>query len=148
HRTVESATSGPPVPRGPVLDLVLVAEVDDSPRLVQGRTRIGLEHAGAALAWGVVVLVLWRLLDQGLARPARRVTETLERIAAGEESARTGLSGNDDIAAIGAAFDRLVDRMRLEASDMREAHALLEAALETLPLGVLVARREDGRTLF
>src|SRR4029077_14528224 len=80
--------------------------------------------------------------------PARRVAETLERMAAGEESARTGMSGNDDIAAIGAAFDRMVDRRRLEASDVREAHALLEATLETLPLGVLVARREDGRPLF
>ena len=148
HRTLEPSSTGPPVPRGRALDLVLVAEVDDSPRLAAGRARIALEHAGAALAWGIVVLVLWRVLEHGLARPARRVAETLERLAAGEVSARTGMSGNDEIAAIGAAFDRLVDRMRLEASDVRNAHALLEATLETLPVGVLVARREDGRPLF
>ena len=148
HRTHEPPTIGPEVPPGPASDLVLLAELDDSPALKAGRETLVRQHGAALLVWGIVVLVLWRVLASGLSDPARRVAETLDRFATGDETARTGMADVDEIGAIGAAFDRLADRMRLEASDERDSHALLESTLESLPIGVLVARREDGRPVF
>lgn len=54
-----------------------------------------------------LVLLLWLLLYAMLTRRARRIVDTMRRVAEADFSARTGLTGRDEIARIAQALDAL-----------------------------------------
>ncbi|HEY3216669.1 MAG TPA: response regulator [Candidatus Eisenbacteria bacterium] len=117
-----------------------------APQAASGQRILG-EHAAAAAIGAVLLFLLWLALELQLARPARRVAGALERFEAGQGSPRTGIQGGE-IGAIAAAFDALADRLDGETRNHRESRQLLECALESLPVGVIVVRRQDGRPLY
>ncbi|MEW6353740.1 MAG: EAL domain-containing protein [Pseudomonadota bacterium] len=78
-------------------------------------------------------------------RVARLVTAT-ERFAAGDFSVQSGLHGNDELARIGRAFDRMArtieaDSVRLRESTLLLEHQALHDRLTNLPNRVLLEDR-------
>lgn len=68
-----------------------------------------------SLAVGIAVLIIgsllaWTLSDRILA-PVSRVTETAHSISAGDLRGRIEVSGNDEIAQLGATFNAMLDRL-------------------------------------
>ncbi len=68
----------------------------------------------------VLVLVMAFLLARSISRPVGRLTRAVRRVARGDFSVRAQMSGKDEIAQLGEAFDRMVpaleDRVRLRQS--------------------------------
>lgn len=78
-----------------------------------------------AVAW-TVALALWVI--GRLTRPHRAIIATAQKIAAGDLSARVGMSGNDDVARLGHTIDEMLDRLSLLLRSQQQfiAHAAHE----------------------
>ena len=97
------------------------------------------------LRWQLAILGLLALLA-GLAatvivtrratRPLDRVAASASRLAAGDLGARTGLSGSDEIGAVGRAFDEMAERLEAAFRAQRAFAADASHELRT-PLAVL-----------
>jgi CheY-like chemotaxis protein/PAS domain-containing protein len=137
---------GPPrVPVGPAHVLIR-----HDPSAALGAARGAVLSDASLLAGGLLagLLLLALGLQLGLARPARRILSTLERFDRGELEARTGLRGTTEVARIGGALDGVAERLQLREADLVELNARLDTVLESLPAGVMVIRRDDGRPLY
>ena len=83
---------------------------------------------GALLALVMLALtaIYWRW-TRSIKEPLDRLETTLSAIAAGDESARVApLPGSDELARLGATFDRLLDQLAEEKAAMREAAQRIE----------------------
>jgi signal transduction histidine kinase len=115
-----------------------------------GRQLSGLALATAAAAF---VITLFVILDRILRR-VRRVTQTAERLAAGDSFARTGMRGGDEIGVLGQALDRYAevvakrqDVLRADLRRQRREVEHLQAVIESMPDGVLV-QDANGRVIM
>ncbi|NIS32283.1 MAG: HAMP domain-containing protein, partial [Actinobacteria bacterium] len=84
--------------------------------LVSTRAPVDLRVPGGLLIGSLVVvallaLALARLLSRGLTARLDRVATAAEALADGDLSARSGVSGDDEIATVGAAFDAMAGRL-------------------------------------
>lgn len=89
-----------------------------------------------ALGAAAVFALLWVLIHRSLTRRESSIIAAAERFASGDLAARTGVTGGDELAQIGAAFDGMAgrvgrDRERLEEL-VRERTADLELTNERL----------------
>lgn len=90
---------------------------------------------GAAVALILAAFVALPIINTAL-RPLKRVTQTAERIAAGDLEARTELKRSpDEVGRLGEAFDRMVDRLQsalqtAAASEERMRRFLADASHE------------------
>jgi two-component sensor histidine kinase len=86
--------------------------------------------------------------------PVARIADVMERWRRGETSARTGMTGEDEIASVGAALDRLLDELdcrRLRNEQAEEERTLLMRELahrvkNGFALVQAIARQTFGRT--
>ncbi|MDH3315513.1 MAG: methyl-accepting chemotaxis protein [Gammaproteobacteria bacterium] len=63
-----------------------------------------------ALVGGVVIAMLLGLATYySIASPVRQVSQTVQKIAEGDFSARTGMKEGDELATLGAEFDKMLD---------------------------------------
>jgi len=127
-----------------------------------GATAVG--PAGAAARRALLVRDLWRanaegaaialllaavagtLLAARLARPLRRLTAVAQRYASGERDVRAATEGHDEVAEVGAAFNRLADRLQTEEEQQQRLIADIAHELRT-PLTILrgeLEALEDG----
>jgi PAS domain S-box-containing protein len=114
----------------------------------------GASALTAGLAAGVVVIAAFLLLEWRVIGRAERVRRTAEALANGGAIARTNMTPNDEIGAIGWALDRYAeyvqkrhDSLRLSLRRQRREIAHLSAVLEMLPDGVIV-QDSNGRVVF
>jgi PAS domain S-box-containing protein len=80
-------------------------------------------------------LVLWLTFHYGLTRRVHRLVESARRLGEGDFDARAGLSGRDELAQVGRAFD---DMARLIAEDqcrLEENEARVRAILDNMADG-------------
>ncbi len=82
-------------------------------RLNQGALTAGLIGGGLALLLALV-------LAYGLLRPVRELTLASRDLAAGDLSRRVPVHGNDELASLGSAFNRMADSLE-QASQTRQA---------------------------
>jgi signal transduction histidine kinase/HAMP domain-containing protein len=95
------------------------------------------------IAGGFVLLGLF--LHLVLTRRVGRLVSTARRFAAGDLSARTGLAGEDELAQIGRAFDR----MAAEIAGNSEALQRLNRELRAISkCNQILVRADDERTLL
>jgi len=87
----------------------------------------GLFVASAFLFGGLCV-VAFAWIHQRLSVPIRSLMGTIERVAAGDSEARATLRGRDELARLGAAFNRMLDRRQRDAARIAEAQALMQIA--------------------
>lgn len=102
-------------------------ELDAATRaLVRSLVVLGL------LAVAAVVVLGWLILRRGL-RPLETMSATADGIAAGDLTVRAGLpQDGTEVGRLGAAFDRMLDRIEATVSEEREARAAKEASEDRL----------------
>ena len=93
-------------------------------RYDQAAVAVGPSALGGAAAWGLALalgltalagaLVSWALTGR-----LRRLTETVGAFERGALSARSGMGGRDEVAALGRAFDRMAARIEDQVEALR-----------------------------
>jgi len=138
--------TGPPVP--PVGSAALVMELDLSERFAAARQAALIENGiGFAIALAMLLLVSI-LLDFRLGRPIGRIAESIEQFGGGDRGARTGLRGSSEVARVARAFDAMAERLQAEEIDLLDAQVSLDNVLKSLPVGVMVVKRDDGKPYY
>lgn len=109
---------------------------------------------GLAAAIAVALAsVAGAMYSRGIARPIEAVTRTAERIRGGDRSARTGMTGGDPVADLGATFDQMADAVEAErrfeqqltadvAHELRTPLQAIQATVEAMQDGVLPTDEE------
>jgi two-component system phosphate regulon sensor histidine kinase PhoR len=100
------------------------------------------------LSWlvGAIVLGLALLLTHrvagGVSRVAAALTRAASRMREGDLAVRTRLPGQDDLAGLGLALDRLAAGLETTFGDLRSERDLQKRILEAMHDGVVVVDRE------
>jgi len=79
------------------------------------------------------------LIARTIARPLERITTTVRSFGRGDLSARTGLQGRDEIAALAHAFDEMAERLQAMVQRERELLANVSHEIRTPLARVAVA---------
>lgn len=106
----------------------------------------------------VVSIAAGVMFARALVRPVSRITQTARQIAEGDYSARTGLSGTDEISRLGSTFDRMAESIeanrQLErrlvtdvAHELRTPLMAIQSTVEAMIDGVFRADEEHLETL-
>lgn len=120
----------------------------------------GNREAARQLLWvmlavvGVVVAALLIVLARRVLGPVGRMTATVDRLAAGEIAAPTGMAPTDELGALGHAIDRYAARVQEKQDDLRASLRRqrrevehFTALIDSLPDG-LVVQDVDGHVTF
>lgn len=116
-----------------------------------------------AILWAAVVaialacLIGW-IVSRALTKPIKRITSTAAQIRNGDLTARTGLSGDDEIGRLGETFDEMATSLerdiKLEhrltsdvAHELRTPLMAMQATVEAMQDGVLPADDEHFETV-
>jgi two-component system NtrC family sensor kinase len=97
-----------------------------------------------------LALVIWLLFHYILTRRTERLVQAAERIAAGDLSARSTLSGNDELGRLGRAFDAMALQVSETTTRLRgdiEARARVQRDLENSE-AALRASEEQYHAMF
>jgi PAS domain S-box-containing protein len=100
----------------------------------------------AVVLVGLLLMSLY--LHRRVAAPALRLAAAADRYAAGDRTARAGLSGSDEVRRAAEAFDRLAQQLDDNDRERARQRRLLDTLLTSLPVGVMAVSRDDGRVLF
>lgn len=112
----------------------------------------------AALIAVAIALVMGAFFSRSLVRPINRITSTAKQIRNGDLSARTKLSGDDEIGRLGETFDEMATSLERDIKHERRltgdvAHELrtplmaIQATVEAIQDGVLPADEEHLQTV-
>ncbi len=85
-------------------------------------------------------------LDRVVLRRIRRLTRASRRLAEGDLGARVGIAGEDEVARLAAAFDRMADRIETNYRALEARERFERALMEALPDGVRVIA-DDHRVI-
>jgi PAS domain S-box-containing protein len=137
-----------PQDQGQRLDLVLT-----TPATTVVSTRDQLFRTLFLIAFGGTVLALGLAIFTGdrITAGLRRLTATAAGIQAGDTTVRAGVTGDDEVAALGSAFDEMLDSVAAQSSALQAAaedEARLRTRLEAVVAGMtdaLVAVDGFGR---
>jgi signal transduction histidine kinase len=109
--------------------------------------------AVAAVIAVVLASLAGVLFSRGIVRPIAAVTRAAEALRHGDRSARTGMTGGDPIADLGATFDEMADAVEAErafeqqltadvAHELRTPLQAIQATVEAMQDGVLPTDEE------
>jgi two-component system OmpR family sensor kinase/two-component system sensor histidine kinase BaeS len=139
------------LPSGPDGDQAsVVLDVEQAQFLSRVRTVLWI----AALAATVVALIIGGLLFRPIVGPLRRLTTASQAIAEGDLSVRAPVQGQDEVAQLADAFNRMADSLgRAEearrnqvadvAHELRTPLTVLQGALEAMLDGIYPTDREN-----
>lgn len=124
---------------------------EDETQLLNRLNRTALT---AGLIAGGVSLILAVMLAYRLLRPIRALTSAAEHLAQGELSQRVDVQGNDEVATLGATFNRMAGSLQQAeqsrrsmtadiAHELRNPLAVQRANLEALQDGIYPMRPEN-----
>ncbi len=147
YHVVAAPLSAQGVPLG-----TLAAYVADEAPAITRISRLLLGVTAALLA-ALVVTIGFAVAGRFIVR-LDRIAQAADALGAGDIHARTGMDGRDEIGAVGAAFDRLAERVqrRTQTLEQQLRTERLEAArltsiLEAVPDG-LVVQDLEGRVVM
>ncbi|HKI33967.1 MAG TPA: methyl-accepting chemotaxis protein [Gemmataceae bacterium] len=104
-----------------------------------------LQFAFGGIALLALVPMFW--ITRGVARRTRALAGTADRIAAGELTLGAHVGGEDELAALGAAFDTMTGNLRTTIDKESAERALTQAILDSTADGIL-SINEKGIVLF
>ena len=175
----------PPAPANPDVSLmptdaesIVSADVVDADGVVVGTVRLwafGSEalltksdaafrtNSYRAIRWAAAVAIalaclIGMIVSRALTKPIKRITSTAAQIRNGDLTARTGLTGGDEIGRLGETFDEMATSLerdiKLEhrltsdvAHELRTPLMAMQATVEAMQDGVLPADDEHFETL-
>lgn len=94
---------------------------------------------GLTLATTVLVLLMALWIAGRTARPIEQLTDVADRMASGDFSARAVVRTQDEIGHLTTAFNRMAEELSDKMSILTRERSRLEAILENLADGVLIA---------
>ncbi|HWL92333.1 MAG TPA: HAMP domain-containing protein, partial [Phycisphaerae bacterium] len=126
-----------------------------------GTIRVAMPIPGIAAQTATMSRLIWQTAAIGLAaaivlalglayvwsNPIRRITETARSLSRGDLSARTRVSGGDEIAQMGASLNQMRDSIATQLQTIDQQRRNLEYLIRSLTEGVIVAG-PDGRILL
>ena len=99
----------------------------DAAQLLGRLERVSQIHAALAV---LATLALVLLLVHGLRTPLAKLLHGTSRLSEGELSHRIAVSGSDEFADLGNAFNRMAEDLQAHQRALQDAHANLEAQVE------------------
>ncbi len=125
---------------GQVVGIVRVAlPLDDVQASVAHLRNVVLTATLLAAALAVLVALV---IAERTARPVRYLTDTVERLSAGDLSARLIPMTRDEVGTLTRAFNQMADRLQETVATLREEHGRLAGILEHMADGVLITDGE------
>lgn len=107
--------------------------------------------AFAAAGIGVLALimaVLWRSLNRRVLEPVAALGRASAALEQGRLDERVHLAGNDELAALGASFNRMAANLEEQMARVRAHETYLQDILDGLPDGVRVIRVRDKQVVL
>lgn len=137
---------------GPNIVGIVATLMPDNVPYVTGVPRQVTALAVASIAGAVVIMAFIGITR--VTMQLQQVTDVAQQLTAGMASARTGMSGDDEVSAVGKALDDYAesvqerqDKLRTMLRRQRREANYLQAVLESLPDGVIV-QDTDGRVVL
>lgn len=96
----------------------------------------------AVLAW-----LLWLFFHFVVTRRVDRLVTTAHRFAARDWDARCGLTGSDELAVVGRAFDEMAERLRATQSQLEYSESRIRLLLDSAAEGIF-GLDLGGRSIF
>jgi two-component system, OmpR family, sensor kinase len=94
--------------------------------MIRTQTNFGVAAAVFAFLSALAfAIILWRRLDPGLAR----IEEALTALSAGDFGHRMNMTGDDELAELSRAFDRMSDEIASQRAALEDANSGLEKAV-------------------
>ena len=160
----ETALVGAPIeaPDGEVIGTVRLWALGSEALLTKGdaafRTNSYGAIATAAAVAAILACVIGYFVSRGMAQPIQRITSTAKQIRNGDLTARSKVSGTDEIGQLGETFDDMagtIERdLKLEhrltgdvAHELRTPLMAVQATVEAMQDGVLPADDEHLETV-
>ena len=134
-----------PVEASPVNGVLYVDYDASTLRTAARNTTLMLMGAGAL----IVLLNLaggWWFIRRFVIAPVEKLARATEGLAQGDLGMRAGIRGSDEIAALGASFDRMAARLEESTRSLRDHDRFLHDLLDAVPDGVRILD-EDYRVL-
>ena len=117
---------------------ILYVDYDAAPiRGKAQRTTLLLMGSGAI----IVLLNLaggWWFMQRHVVRPVGHLTATSQALAQGDLSRRADPHGDDELAELGEAFNRMADQLQERIAESEHQRAFLQALIDAIPDGVRV----------
>ena len=129
-----------------------------SDRLLRASDEVFRDRSYQAMIWAAVVAIVLAsligyLFARNLVRPIKRMTSTAIAIKEGDLSARTNMTGEDEVAQLGKTFDAMADAVERDrqlerrlttdvAHELRTPLMAIQATVEAMVDGVFPADEE------
>ncbi|MEX2517135.1 MAG: EAL domain-containing protein [Gammaproteobacteria bacterium] len=107
--------------------------------------RTSLLFAGSAVLFAIISMIAFVWIYRRVNQPTRALLQTIKRAGAGDASARVDVSGRDELAAIGQAFNGLLDYQQNAHQHLQEQQAQLEHQRKMLEESQRIARLGSWR---
>jgi diguanylate cyclase (GGDEF)-like protein/PAS domain S-box-containing protein len=107
-------------------------------------------NLGLTIALGgmTIIAVIGVLMGFVLTRRLEQLARTAQRLADGELNAETGLHGNDEVAAVGRAFDQMARKIQNHIAEIRESSQRFALAVSGTNDGIWDWKIDTGATYF
>lgn len=135
-----------PVSEHPV-NGVLVVDYD-AESLKEGARASALVLGGSgAFVLLTAALAGFAFIRRSVLSPVAKLSDASRALAGGNLEARVNLSGGDELAELGVAFNRMADRLTDSLHKLEDRQAFLQAMIDAIPDGIRVIGR-DGRLVM
>lgn len=107
--------------------------------------------AFAAAGTAVLLLILtllWHLLRRRVLEPVEQLAAASAAIEAGRLDGRVAIAGDDELARLGAGFNRMAEQLAAQLAQIRAHETYLQEVLDGLPDGVRVFHVADRRIVL
>lgn len=127
---------------------ILVVDYDAGAIRAQAwQSALAFSLAGIAVL-ALIMTVLWRSLNRRVLEPVAELSRASAAIESGKLDERVRLTGDDELAALGAGFNRMAEHLETQMARVRAHRAYLQDTLDGLPDGIRVIRVADDRVVL
>jgi PAS domain S-box-containing protein len=126
---------------------LLVVERDLSVLKAEARRQVWENVVQRSALLGVLAGLLWLFFHFVVTRRVDRLVTTAHRFAARDWDARSGLTGSDELAVVGRAFDEMAERLRATQSQLERSESQIRLLLDSAAEGIF-GLDPEGRGIF